>query len=115
MKLSAYTLAVFAAAASSNAFVVNTPRAIMTTGSRTQQCTARFMSESETVESAFVADVVVGEEEEDDKTFDAVEMMGKGAAKVRSCMSHLLVHMMNCPIKSVGGRRTEENGASSGA
>lgn len=56
------------------------------------------MSESETTESAFVADVVVGEEgEAEDKTFDAVEMMGKGAAKVRSvthvAMSLQLVHM----------------------
>jgi hypothetical protein len=88
MKLSACTIAVIAAATTSNAFVANTPRAI---GSRTQEqqqsCTALFVSGSDTTESAFVADVAVGEEEEDDKTFDAVEMMGKGAAKVRSRMS----------------------------
>ena len=38
------------------------------------------MSESETTESAFVADVAVAES---DKTFDAVEKMGKGAAKIK--------------------------------
>lgn len=94
MKLSTYTLAAMALSAitESNAFVVNTPRAVIATSSRTQQqqrrpsyYPARFMSESETTESAFVADVVVGEEgEAEDKTFDAVEMMGKGAAKVRN-------------------------------
>ena len=50
------------------------------------------MSESETAaaggSSAFVADAVAAggeeEDEEGDKTFDAVERMGKGAAKVRT-------------------------------
>lgn len=105
MKLSVYTLAVIAlsgATTTSNAFVVQTPRAIVvtTSSSRTPQqqeqqspCTARFMSERDTTESAFVADVVVGEEDgevedDEDKTFEAVEMMGKGAAKVRTYNSH---------------------------
>ncbi len=98
MKIITYTLAAIAlsAATTSNAFVVNTHRAItMTTTSRTKQpqrrqsCATRLMSERETAESAFVADAVVDEEgEEEDKTFDAVEMMGKGAAKVRSRLSN---------------------------
>ena len=42
------------------------------------------MSESETTESAFVADVPPAEPTtEEDKTFDAVEKMGKGAAKIK--------------------------------
>jgi hypothetical protein len=40
------------------------------------------MAESESTESAFVVDVAPPAEE-GDKAFDAVEMMGKGAAKVR--------------------------------
>lgn len=52
----------------------------------TAQCSPRlFMSETETPESAFVADVPeVAVEKEDDKTFEAVEKMGRGAAKVRT-------------------------------
>jgi hypothetical protein len=45
-----------------------------------RQCTLLQMSE----ESAFVADAVVEEKKEEDlDTFDAVEKMGRGAAKVR--------------------------------
>jgi len=51
----------------------------------TAQCSPRlFMSETETPESAFVADVPeVAVEKEDDKTFEAVEKMGRGAAKTK--------------------------------
>lgn len=81
MKISAYTLAIaLAAASTTNAFV--TPNTQIVT--KQQQCSSsvRFMAEGET-ESAFVADVAPVEEGEADKTFDAVEKMGRGAAKVR--------------------------------
>lgn len=81
MKITAtVALALAASTSTSSAFV--TPNAAVV--SRPQQCTqtVQFMSESETTESAFVADVDAPAEE-GDKTFDAVEKMGRGAAKVR--------------------------------
>lgn len=76
------TLALALAASTTDAFAPPSNPLV-----RTQQCSPRlFMSETETPESAFVADVPeeVGEAKEDDKTFDAVEKMGRGAAKVRT-------------------------------
>jgi len=75
------TLALALAASTTDAFAPPSNPLV-----RTQQCSPRlFMSETETPESAFVADVPeAGEAKEDDKTFDAVEKMGRGAAKVRT-------------------------------
>ena len=84
MKISA-TLAIALAAVSSStleAFV--TPNTAAARGSIQKQqirCSSvRFMSEGESTESAFVADDA---EPDNDKSFDAVEKMGRGAAKVR--------------------------------
>jgi hypothetical protein len=78
MKAAPTFIAIAASAATINAFV--TP-----CNQRTQvfqpSSSVIFMSGSET-ESAFVADVPV-DDEEDDSTFDAVEKMGKGAAKIK--------------------------------
>ena len=80
---SAYTLAIAIAASTTtetNAFLTppNTNAAI---SSRPQQCSSPiYMSENETG-SAFVADVDTGTAPDEDKTFDAVEKMGRGAAK----------------------------------
>jgi len=77
MKISAYTLAIALAATSTNAFT--TPNTAIV--SRPQQCSSvRFMAEGE--ESAFVSDAELPVDAED-KTFDAVEKMGRGAAKTK--------------------------------
>lgn len=81
MKISAYTLAIaLAAASTTNAFV--TPNTQIVAKQQQQCASVRFMAEGET-ESAFVADVAPAEEGETDKTFDAVEKMGRGAAKAK--------------------------------
>mmetsp|Transcript_2889 Transcript_2889/g.4402 ORF Transcript_2889/g.4402 Transcript_2889/m.4402 type:complete len:233 (-) Transcript_2889:135-833(-) len=79
MKATSTIVAIAASAASVNAFV--TPSCRTHVVSTPQPSSAMFMSESET-ESAFVADVAPPVAEED-KTFDAVEKMGKGAAKIK--------------------------------
>lgn len=82
MKLSAYAISLALAALTSTTSAFAPPTATL---SRPQQCSsARPMAEGEP-ESAFVADVdvVVPAAEEDDKTFDAVEKMGRGAAKTK--------------------------------
>lgn len=80
MQVSAFTLAaVLAASTSTNAFT--TPNTAIVYGP--QQCSpVLFMSETDSAESAFVADVDAPAGE-DDNTFDAVEKMGRGAAKVK--------------------------------
>lgn len=81
MKLSAYAISLALAALTSTASAFAPPTAA--TLSRPQQCSsARPMAEGEP-ESAFVADVAAPAAEEDDKTFDAVEKMGRGAAKTK--------------------------------
>jgi len=78
MKISAYTLAIAIAAASTEAFV--TPNTATSIISQQQPQCALFMAEE--TESAFIADVDTGAADVDtDKTFDAVEKMGRGAAK----------------------------------
>mmetsp|Transcript_29778 Transcript_29778/g.46098 ORF Transcript_29778/g.46098 Transcript_29778/m.46098 type:complete len:231 (-) Transcript_29778:172-864(-) len=77
MKATSTIVAIAASAASVNAFVTPSCRTHVATP---QPSSAMFMSESET-ESAFVADAAPAAEE--DKTFDAVEKMGKGAAKIK--------------------------------
>lgn len=80
MKLSCTIALTLAVTATTNAFIAPPSSTVV---SRTQQCQNYIlMSESESTESAFVADVAPPAEE-GDKAFDAVEMMGKGAAKVR--------------------------------
>ena len=80
MKTSAFTLATVLAATSSTHAFTTPNTAIVSTP---QQCSSvLFMSETESVESAFVADADAPAGEED-STFDAVEKMGRGAAKVR--------------------------------
>lgn len=81
MKATSTIVAIAASAASVNAFVAPSCRTNVIT-STSQPSSAIFMSESETTESVFVADVPAPEAEED-KTFDAVEKMGKGAAKIK--------------------------------
>ena len=82
MKLSAYTVALAIAASTTtqtNAFI--TPNTNAAISSRPQQCSSPiYMSANETG-SAFVADVDTGTAPDEDKTFDAVEKMGRGAAK----------------------------------
>ena len=75
------TLALALAASTTDAFAPPSNPLV-----RTEHCSPRlFMSETETPESAFVADVPEGAEAmEEDKTFEAVEKMGRGAAKVRT-------------------------------
>eukprot|EP01082_Thalassiosira_pseudonana_P015553 g13787.t1 g13787 contig9:438017-439204(-) len=80
MKLSCTIALTLAVTATTNAFIAPPSSTVV---SRTQQCQNYIlMSESESTESAFVADVAPPAEE-GDKAFDAVEMMGKGAAKVK--------------------------------
>lgn len=80
MKTSAFTLATVLAATSSTHAFTTPNTAIVSTP---QQCSSvLFMSETESVESAFVADADAPAGEED-STFDAVEKMGRGAAKVK--------------------------------
>jgi len=76
MKISACTLALALAASSTSAFV--TPNTAVTFMQQQQPQCARFMAEGD--DSAFVADEVV---ETPDATFDAVEKMGRGAAKTK--------------------------------
>ncbi len=85
MKIAATLVALVAVSTrTADAFVTPNTAAARIPQQQTQQqrCSARFMSEGDSTESAFVADVDVVEPE-DDKAFDAVEKMGKGAAKVR--------------------------------
>ena len=85
MKISAYTLAIAIAAASTEAFV--TPNTATSIISQQQPQCALFMAEE--TESAFIADVDTGAADVDtDKTFDAVEKMGRGAAKVRFLVAY---------------------------
>ena len=58
-------------------FSTNSAFTTPSTGVVTRQCSL-LMAE----ESAFVADPVAEEKKEDESTFDAVEKMGRGAAKV---------------------------------
>ena len=81
MKATSTIVAIAASAASVNAFV--TPSCTTQHVVAQAPSSAMFMSKSETTESAFVADVVPAPSTEDDKTFDAVEKMGKGAAKIK--------------------------------
>lgn len=78
MKAATTIVAIAASAASVNAFVTPSCR----THVSTPQPSSMLMAESETTESAFVADIPAPTTEED-KTFDAVEKMGKGAAKIK--------------------------------
>jgi hypothetical protein len=78
MKATTTIVALAASAASVSAFV--TPSQQTHVMQQQPSSSTIFMAESETTESAFVADVAVAE---DDKTFDAVEKMGKGAAKIK--------------------------------
>ena len=83
MKVSTYTLAVaFATLSKTNAFTTPNTRISIRPD---QQCSSPiYMSDTETTESAFVADIDTGAAQPDeDKTFDAVEKMGKGAAKIK--------------------------------
>lgn len=77
MKATTTIVALAASAASVTAFVTPSQQTHVL---QKPSSSTIFMSESETTESAFVADVAVAE---DDKTFDAVEKMGKGAAKIK--------------------------------
>lgn len=79
MKATTTIIALAASAASVTAFV--TPSQQTQHVLQQPSSSTIFMAESETTESAFVADVAVAEET--DKTFDAVEKMGKGAAKIK--------------------------------
>ena len=79
MKATTTIVALAASAASVTAFVAPSQQTQHVLLQQPSSSTI-FMSESETTESAFVADVAVAE---DDKTFDAVEKMGKGAAKIK--------------------------------
>jgi len=76
MKATTTIVAIAASAASVNAFVAPSCRT-------SSSSSVVFMSESETTESAFVADVPAPATDSEDKTFDAVEKMGKGAAKIK--------------------------------
>jgi hypothetical protein len=80
MKATTTIVALAASAASVSAFV--TPSQQTHVLQQPFSSSTIFMAESETTESAFVADVAVAEDESD-KTFDAVEKMGKGAAKIK--------------------------------
>lgn len=80
MKISAYTLAL-ALAASMSTTDAFAPSNTAIVSSRPQECSSvQFMAEGESPESAFVADV---DADEADKAFDAVEKMGRGAAKTK--------------------------------
>lgn len=83
MKATSTIVAIAASAASVNAFVTPSYRTNVVS-TPPQQPSSMLMAESETTttESAFVADIPAPIEEED-KTFDAVEKMGKGAAKIK--------------------------------
>ncbi len=80
MKATSTIVAIAASAASVNAFVAPSCRTNVI--NQPSSSSVVFMSESETTESAFVADIPAPVAEED-KTFDAVEKMGKGAAKIK--------------------------------
>mmetsp|Transcript_9579 Transcript_9579/g.20755 ORF Transcript_9579/g.20755 Transcript_9579/m.20755 type:complete len:232 (-) Transcript_9579:195-890(-) len=77
MKISAYTLAIVLAASTANTSTAFTSPNTAIVSRPTEQCSAVFMSEEE---SAFVADVSA---DEADAAFDAVEKMGRGAAKTK--------------------------------
>ena len=79
MKATTTIIALAASAATVSAFVTPSQQTHVLQQQPSSSSTI-FMSESETTESAFVADVAVAES---DKTFDAVEKMGKGAAKIK--------------------------------
>lgn len=83
MKATSTIVAIAASAASVNGFVSPSYRTNVITTQTQPSSSAIFMSESETTESAFVADVPAPATTEEDKTFDAVEKMGKGAAKIK--------------------------------
>ena len=80
MKATTTIVVLAASAASVSAFVTPSQQTQHVLQQQPSSSTI-FMTESETTESAFVADVAVAEET--DKTFDAVEKMGKGAAKIK--------------------------------
>ena len=82
MKAASTIVAIAASAASVNAFITPscTTHHVATT---TTPNSTHFMSESETTESAFIADIPPTSETEQDKTFEAVENFGKGAAKIK--------------------------------
>lgn len=84
MKATTTIVALAASAATVSAFVTPSQQTHVLQQQQQQPSFSStiFMSESETTESAFVADVAVAETESD-KTFDAVEKMGKGAAKIK--------------------------------
>lgn len=86
MKISAYPLAiVIAAAATTNAFTTPNSAIISRPVQFSQRCPSVRLA-AEGGESAFVADVdedSSSDSSEDDKTFDAVEKFGKGAAKTK--------------------------------
>jgi len=78
MKISAYTLAIVLAASTANkSSAFTSPNTAIVSRPTTESCSAVFMSEEE---SAFVADVSA---DEADAAFDAVEKMGRGAAKTK--------------------------------
>jgi len=85
MKYSACILAIaLATTQQTNAFTTPNNKVV----SRPQQsCSSIYMSDTETetatTDSAFVADVDTGVAPDTDKTFDAVEKMGRGAAKIK--------------------------------
>lgn len=79
MKATTTIIALAASAATVTAFVTPSHQTHVLQQQQPSSSTI-FMAESETTESAFVADVAVAES---DKTFDAVEKMGKGAAKIK--------------------------------
>ena len=81
MKATTTIVALAASAASVTAFVTPSQQTQHVLQKPSSSSTI-FMAESETTESAFVADVAVAEDDTD-KTFDAVEKMGKGAAKIK--------------------------------
>mmetsp|Transcript_15014 Transcript_15014/g.32763 ORF Transcript_15014/g.32763 Transcript_15014/m.32763 type:complete len:233 (+) Transcript_15014:250-948(+) len=78
MKISAYTLAI-ALSATSTTDAFAPPNTAHISRPQEQCPSARFMAEEET-SSAFVADVDAAEA---DKAFEAVEKMGRGAAKAK--------------------------------
>merc|ERR1719296_618309 len=84
-KVSAYyTLAIALAAASGTNAFAPSGTVVISGQSQQQQCSSvRFMAGGESTESAFVADPVEETVGEGDKTFDAVEKMGRGAAKAK--------------------------------
>lgn len=81
MKISAYTLAIVLAASSANKSSAFTSPNTAIVSRPTEPCSSvqRFMSEEEE-SSAFIADV---SDDEADAAFDAVEKMGRGAAKTK--------------------------------